>query len=180
MKLMLFLLPSLLLASGPEYSADGQLQFPEHYREWVFLSSGLGMTYGTPAAAQKQNFDNVFVNPESYRAFLQTGQWPDKTIFVLEIRDAKSNVSINKAGHTQGEIVDVEVEVKDASAKSGQWTFYAFPAGPGSKSKAIPGDARCYQCHGQNTAVENTFVQFYPMLFDVAQKKGTVKAGFTK
>src|ERR1700761_4861320 len=66
------------------YSADGQLKFPVDYRQWVFLSSGVGMTYGPVGDAggpAPPMFDNVFVNPEAYRSFLKTGRWPDKSIF---------------------------------------------------------------------------------------------------
>ena len=28
-------------ANAPQYTGDGQLKFPENYREWVYLSSGL-------------------------------------------------------------------------------------------------------------------------------------------
>ena len=35
--------------------------------------------------------------------------------------------------------------------------------------------ASCYACHATHTAVENTFVQFYPTLFEVAREKGTIK-----
>ena len=167
-----------LLAAGPDYSAAGQLKFPEGYREWVFLSSGLGMTYAAPDANQTQRFDNVFVNPEAYRSFLKTGSWPDKTVFVLEIRNSESHVSINLGGHTQGDVSAVEVEVKDSTAKPGLWTFYAFPGGSGSIAKPMARDANCYTCHAKNTAVENTFVQFYPTLFSVAKQKGTLNAGF--
>ena len=38
--------------------------------------------------------------------------------------------------------------------------------------------AGCVECHTKNTAVERTFVQFYPTLLDVARKMGTVKPGF--
>jgi hypothetical protein len=34
---------------APQFTSDGQLVLPKDYREWVYLSSGLGMTYG-PAA----------------------------------------------------------------------------------------------------------------------------------
>jgi hypothetical protein len=34
----------------------------------------------------------------------------------------------------------------------------------------LPFTASCYNCHAINTAVENTFVQFYPTLFEVAKK----------
>jgi len=82
---------SILLLTGaaappPEtefaYAPDGQVKFPADYRQWVFLSSGVGMTYGPIGAAARMGppmFDNVFVNPRSYREFLNTGHWPDKT-----------------------------------------------------------------------------------------------------
>jgi hypothetical protein len=165
-----------------EYSTDGQLKFPADYREWVFLSSGVGMTYGPLAAAGRMGppmFDNVFVNPQSYRSFLKTGHWPDKTMFVLEVRTSESHASINKDGHFQTDVMGIEAEVKDASAKTGEWTFYGFGdsknTGP---AKALDRSASCYSCHGTNTAVENTFVQFYPVLYPIAEARGTLNAKF--
>ena len=32
--------------AGPQYAADNTLVRPADYREWVYLTSGLGMTYG--------------------------------------------------------------------------------------------------------------------------------------
>ncbi len=29
----------------PKYTADGRLMFPENYREWVYLTSGIDMSY---------------------------------------------------------------------------------------------------------------------------------------
>ena len=58
---------------APNYTSDGQLKMPEHYREWIFLSSGVDMSYSPSAAtASHSMFDNVFVNPSAYRSFLQT------------------------------------------------------------------------------------------------------------
>ena len=65
----------------PEYTKDNQLILPSHYREWIFLSSGLGMTYGPVAEANRDMgpmFDNVFVTPAAYHSFLETGKWPGR------------------------------------------------------------------------------------------------------
>src|SRR6516165_10625199 len=74
-------------SNEPQYTKDGQLVRPDNYREWIYLSSGLGMTYGVveSVANPVQRFDNVFVTPQAYKAFLQTGAWPDKTMFALEV-----------------------------------------------------------------------------------------------
>jgi hypothetical protein len=166
---------------GPQYTADGKLIRPADYREWIFVTAGLGMTYG-PAAASSSSprFDNVFVNPSSYRSFMKTGRWPDKTVLILEIRTSASEASINKGGHFQTGVAAVEAAVKDESRFPGQWTYYDFGSGRSLNDAVgpLPGTASCYGCHSKNTAVEWTFVQFYPTLFEVAKRMGTVNAAY--
>ena len=168
---------------GPSFTASGELARPTDYREWVFVSSGLGMTYGpAQAAANRQPmFDNVFVPRAAYRAFLDTGTWPDKTMFVLEIRRALENVSINNGGRTQGDVVVIEASVKDVQRfkATGGWAYFDFGGGDQPRQSASPlaATASCYNCHSTNTAVDNTFVQFYPELLSAAKKHGTLKAG---
>jgi hypothetical protein len=157
----------------PRFTADGKLTFPQDYREWIFLSAGLGMTYGPAAEGQDEHpsFDNVFVNRPAYNSFLQSGQWPDRTIFVLEVRSSRQKGSINNGGHFQGDLAAVESEVKD----QGKWKFFGFETSQAPVA-AIPASASCYSCHAQHGAVDNTFVQFYPTLFKIAKQKGTLKA----
>jgi hypothetical protein len=165
-------------SDAPRYGTDGKLVRPADYREWTFVTSGLGMTYGPNAAAPANpRFDNVFVNPSSYRSFMQTGRWPDKTILMLEIRSSASEGSINRAGHFQTDVVALEAAVKDETRFPGQWTYYDFGPGKALRESAdpLPKTASCYACHSTNTAVEWTFVQFYPTLFEVAKRMGTVK-----
>ncbi len=119
-------------------------------------------------------FDNVFVNPEAYKVFVETGKWPDKTMFVLETRVAESAGSINKAGHFQGtDIMGAEVHLKDDSR--GGWAFYDLD---GERGTLIPKTADCYSCHQQHAAVDTTFVQFYPTLIGIAKAKGTLSAAY--
>src|SRR5882762_7155001 len=62
---------------APQFTADGKLKRPADYREWVYVTSGVGMSYSAMAGSmQSPAFDNVFVRPESYRAFMRTGKWP--------------------------------------------------------------------------------------------------------
>jgi hypothetical protein len=184
-KASLLILAALALAAqtapdGPRYNADGSLQLPKNYRDWIYLSSGLGMTYGPAASANTQNpaFDNVFVNPSSYRAFVETGHWPDQTMFILEVRNATGHGSINNGGHFQSDIRAIEAEVKDEKRFPQKWAFFGF----GRKDTATPNPATssCNQCHGANAAVENTFVQFYPTLLEIAKAKGTLNASYLR
>lgn len=170
-------------ADGPRYTNGTSLVRPADYREWTFLGSGLGLTYegenASPGAPP--SFTNVFVNPSSYRAFMQTGRWPDGSVFVLEIRRSQTGSAPNTTGRFQAEVVALEAEVKDARFPDG-WGFFNFGRGAAITDVAAPlsGDAvaRCVECHTEHTAVERTFVQFYPTLLDVARQKGTLKPGF--
>ncbi|HLQ77170.1 MAG TPA: cytochrome P460 family protein [Terriglobia bacterium] len=160
----------------PRYTSDGQLMKPDNYREWIFLSSGLGMTYGPASTADASNprFDNVFVTPQAYKAFMSSGTWPDKTMFALEVRSAATKGSINNGGHYQDQVSGLEVEVKDSTRFETKWAFFGF-GGAATSAKPFAANAGCQACHSANGAVDNTFVQFYPTLIPVAKAKGTFK-----
>ena len=113
-------------ATAPAYTADGRLILPAAYRKWVYLSSGLDMSYLSGALRSVSTFGNVFVNPEAYDSFLANGTWPDKTVLVLEVRRAEQEASINRGGRSQGDIVQTEVHLKDNARFEGGWAFFAF------------------------------------------------------
>jgi len=176
---------SLLLTAGaqttaptdvPTYTAEGKLVMPVNYREWIYLTSGIDMTYTQPtsataASAAHSIFDNVFVTPSAYRSFLQTGTWPDKTMLVLEVRTAENPVSINKTGHTQSTSVrNIEIHLKDKN----EWAFYVGGKPGGTPASRVPQTANCYTCHQAHGAVDTTFVQFYPTLLPLATEKKTL------
>lgn len=159
-------------ADRPHYQGP-KLVRPDDYREWIYLSSGLGMNYNagmnTPAL-----FTNVFVAPWAYREFVATGKWPEKSMFVVEERAAQTNGSINKAGHFQTDLAGLGVEVKDSARFPEKWAYFSF--GAAAKTATANPKAACWQCHEDNAAVEHTFVQFYPTLKPVAQKFGTYRS----
>jgi Cytochrome P460 len=161
---------------APVYTDDGRLVMPDDYRTWVYLSSGFDMSYSPAMRMGHHMFDNVFVEPGAYKAFIETGTWPDKTMLVLEARGAKDRGSINKGGNFQGEIMGREVHVKDTSRFEGGWAFFGFD--DAKPSKMTPRSAECYSCHAQHAAVDTTFVQFYPTLLPIAAGKGTLSAAY--
>ena len=175
---MLAPLLSLLAASAtaaPVYDTAGDLIPPADYREWVFLSAGLDMSYSETAAAMDHSvFDNVFVDPASWAAFKQSGHWPDKTMMVLETRVANSHGSINKHGQYQtGETMGVEVHVRDEARFKGGWGFFRLDGQ--APAKLVPYQAECYACHTAHGAVDTTFTQFYPTAKPIAVKAGNFR-----
>jgi hypothetical protein len=87
-------------------------------------------------------------------------------------------VSINNGGRTQGKLVGIEASIKDRQRFPEEgWGYFSFDGSQGLVDQALPlpATATCYACHKTHTAVDNTFVQFYPTLFEVAKRLGTIK-----
>lgn len=156
----------------PEYTTDNRLRLPKKFREWIFLSSGLGMSY-SPGGMDHQMFTNVFVPQWAYAKFVQSGKWPDKTVFVVEERYSETKGSINKDGHFQADVMGYGVEVKDETRFPEKWAYFSFDETM-KPAEANP-KAGCWQCHEDHAAVEHSFVQFYPTLKPVAKKFGTYR-----
>ena len=176
---MVFSQNAAIPAPTAQYTPDGAMQRPDRYREWIYLSTGFDMSYNPAMRMGQHLFNNVFVNPEAYRAYLASGTWPDKAVLVLEARGAMDKGSINKAGRFQGTgIMGLEVHVKDGARFAGQWAFYSFDSD--RPAKMIRQSADCYSCHTRHAAVDTTFVQFYPTLLPIAQARGTLSASYKR
>ncbi len=160
-------------APAARFTADGAFIPPADYREWIFLGSGLDMSYSdTPPMAGASMFNGVFVDPAAWRAFKATGHWPDGSVFVLENRGAASHGSINKHGQYETEeLMGMEVHVRDEKRFKGGWGFFGVSGA--APARLIPYSASCYACHEAHGAVDTTFTQFYPVAKSIAVKAGT-------
>lgn len=180
--------------AGPEYNAQGELKLPDDYRTWVFVGSNLGIEYGDDAtqpakkdskpkeapkadAAKKAktgNFHNVYINPEAYAEYLKSGKFPEKTVLVLDIYKAEAgdSKSILSEGLFPGKQTGIAVAVKNSARPDGSktnWAYYDFP--PGRTTAKAFADKACYDCHLHHADDDNVWVQFYPTLLRVKEKK---------
>lgn len=158
------------------YQGQNRLAVPSAYREWVFLTSSLDLNY-SDGTDGRSVLDNVFVNPDAYRAFVRTGTWPNKTIIVKENRVAASAGTISKSGKFQTRVMNMEIHVKDEARFPGKWAFFISSDGK-TPGEFVPMTANCYSCHSKHGAVDTTFVQFYPTLLEIAKSKNTLSEGY--
>lgn len=82
----------------------------------------------------------------------QPPRWPDKTMFLLEIRRSVEKGSINNGGHYQGDALRLEAAVKDEARYPQKWAYFAFD--DADKAAPLPAKSACNSCHHQNAAVE--------------------------
>ncbi len=171
--------PANGVSGAPGYDADGRLLFPADYRDWIFLSSGLNMSYSDgPVSSGMNMFGNTFAPRAAYAAFRKTGVWPDRTVLLIENRNAATKGSINKRGQYQTlETMGFEAHVKDLARFKGGWGFFGFDNDE-KPATLIAYKAQCYSCHQAHAAADTTFVQYYPTLLPIATKLKTLNPAY--
>ncbi|HTD32880.1 MAG TPA: cytochrome P460 family protein [Candidatus Elarobacter sp.] len=139
-----------------------------------------------PSPSPAPAFQNVFVSPAAYASFQKTGLYPDKTVFVLEVRASVARQSkFLSDGLYQGDIVALRMEVRDdARYPKTKWAWFTFAQDPAGGWRIAPPApeplANCWQCHVTHGAVQDSFTQFYPTLFAIAKAHGTVKPAYAR
>lgn len=164
----------------PAYAADGKLIRPTGYREWIFVGSSLGLSYSKPNENDQGPglFHHIYIQPEAYRHYAETGTFPEKTMLVMENYSAGSkedntakDLTKDKEefehlnGHFEDRRVGVEVALKDSARFPDSWAYFNFSTRAGllESAGAFP-KAMCWDCHNTHAAVDNVFLQFYPVL----------------
>jgi tetratricopeptide (TPR) repeat protein len=140
---------------------------PEGYREWVFVGSSLGLRYEEGKKHPEQlEYKNVYIDPAAYRAYKETGAFPQGTVLVLETATGEEKKEPGLRGSFQKEFTGLSAAVKDKERFPDGWAYFSFSDGPGkTKEKAPPAKkSACYDCHREKGAEDNVFTQFYPVL----------------
>jgi hypothetical protein len=161
---------------GPTWTADGKLALPKGFHEWVFLGSPL-----TPHALNGGNapfpeYHNVYVQPQAYRAYRKTGEWPEGTIMLKELQLTRtgtnpdgSSIEVSGRGYFPGATNGIDISVKDSKRfkDSNGWGFFNFGhhAPPYAEAAAPQPVEACAGCHIAN-ADNMVFSKFYKPILD--------------
>ena len=150
------------------FTADGRLVRPAGGVGWVLAGTSMGLTYteptSTPAPGEPPGiFLNVYVQPWAYERFMESGEFPEGTMFVLAMAEPVRKADPARGGFYMGEISMMEVHLKRAGVHESGWGFYGF-GGEDASAKLIPSEANCYSCHRDEAAYDQAFVQFYPKI----------------
>lgn len=161
---------------GPTWTETGELVLPTNFHEWVFLGSPL-----TPHALNGGNapfpeYHNVYVQPEAFRAYRQTSEWPEGTILLKELQLTRpatnadgSSVEVSGRGYFPAAVNGIDISVKDSARfkASNGWGFFNFGhhAPPYAKTASEQGIETCAGCHIAN-ADDMVFSKFYKPILE--------------
>lgn len=153
-----------------QFNDKGELMLPQDYREWVMVGTQVTPNELNEGNAPFAEIRTVYIDPESYAHWKQTGKFRDGAMTVKElvsVGDRKGPGSGN--GYFMGDYIGLEASVKDSkrfASEPGNWAFYIFYV-PGTPlvaaAKNLP-TAECAACHEKNANTDMVFTQFYPVL----------------
>lgn len=163
----------------PQYTKQGELKFPADFRNWIFVGAALGLSYSEHAEDKdQQKFTNIYITPEAYKQYERTGEFPEKTILAMPVyrqNRKQPHGDLNLQGSFEGDLLAVEVAVKDGERFDDAWSYFDFSPADGETklrqtSKAFP-TSKCYDCHLEHASDDNVFVQYYPVLRRLTKNK---------
>ena len=120
-------------------------------------------------AAPFPEFHAVYIDPDSWAHYEQTGNFQDGTVIIKELVSVGSKAAVSGKGYFMGEFVGLEATVKDSQRfpdEPGNWAYFSFGHHPepyAESATAFPA-AGCNACHQVNAAQDWVFTQFYPLL----------------
>jgi len=159
--------------AGPSFDSEGRILIPANMDRWPTVGTTYALSYEGDGGT---TLNSVRLDPESYDAFVKTGQFPVGAIFALEVRTPVTEVAPAKGGKTQGAIVGRSLHVKDEKAGPGTWTFYGYGATAATGSP-IPRSQACYSCHDEHAGKTDTvFMQYYPALAEARERAARAPA----
>ncbi len=159
-------------AQAEEYFSmnDGQLERPTGYREWVYVGTPVTPNDMNNGKAAFPEHHNVYIDPDSWSHWKNTGEFRDGTILVKELVSVGSKAAVSGAGYFQGEFIGLEATIKSSEhfeSEPGNWAYFSFSTPDHKKltttATAFP-TASCNACHAGAAADDFVFTQYYPVL----------------
>jgi hypothetical protein len=163
----------------PAFTEDGQLVLPpaEIWREWPYVGTPLTPNVLNGGEAAFPEFHSVYIDPESWEHWKETGEFRDGTILAKELvliltEGAHPDGSTDQEsgrGYFMDDFAGFEIAYKSAEHfpdEPGNWAYFTFGhhAPPYDASTARQPVENCAACHQASAADDFVFTQFYPVL----------------
>ena len=150
------------------FDGQGWLIRPTGYRTWVYIGTPLTPNDMNPPEAPFPDFHNVYIDPESYDHYMETGNFREGTVLVKELVSVGSKAAASGRGYFMGEFIGLEAAVKDSNRfpdEPGNWAYFSFGHSYplADTAEKFPA-AACSSCHEAAAADNGVFTQYYPVL----------------
>jgi len=148
----------------------GELIRPTDYRTWVYIGTPVTPNDLNGGHAAFPEMHNVYIDPESYKVYKETGKFREGTIIVKELVSVGATQAVSGKGYFEGEFLGLEASVKskkDFPKEPGNWAIFTFSdmkTGILKDSAPVMPSDKCVSCHQASASDDFVFTQYYPVL----------------
>jgi hypothetical protein len=155
---MLMLLAAATLLSLSALYAAESVQFPDNFRRWVHVGTGVILPGANPQLKSEEGMHHIFANARAVDGY-SSGDFPDGSIIVYELREAQQKNGVI----FEGDRKRVDVMIKDSShyAGTGGWRFERFWGNDQTQNAIHDSGTSCFQCHSKANAHGFVFSQLH-------------------
>jgi hypothetical protein len=153
--LTLLALPILLILR-PAVSAD-PVPYPEGYRQWTHVKS-MVLQEGHPLFEAFGGIHHIYANPKALSAYRKGSPFPDGSIIVFDLLEAKTENNAIVEGARK--VVGVMVKDRRRYASTGGWGFEAFRGD--TRERLVQDMNSCFGCHMSAKDTDYVFSRYRP------------------
>ena len=154
--LLLLLVGALTNNVSTQAGSGPAVPYPEGYRTWVHVKSGL-VSARHPDFARSGGFRHLYGNPAAITGY-RTGTFPDGSIIVVDwLEGQDANGSFTEAARLR---IDVMAKDTNRYAATKGWGFERFNGNSQSERMVTAADSQCVTCHAGPNAKDLVFSKF--------------------
>jgi hypothetical protein len=151
-----------------EFTPDGKLKQPVGYRQWIYVGASVTPNDLNGGKALFPEFHAIYIDPESFAEYRETGKFRDGTVLVKELSSVGSKETTSGKGYFLGDFTGLAVSIKDSKRfkdEPGNWAYFSFGhkyplEAEVSKSPTFA----CNKCHQDSAKQDWVFTQNYNVL----------------
>ena len=151
-----------------EFTADGKLKQPVGYRQWIYVGASVTPNDLNGGKALFPEFHAIYIDPESFAEYRETGKFRDGTVLVKELSSVGTKETSSGKGYFLGDFTGLAVSIKDSKRfkdEPGNWAYFSFGhkyplEAEVSKSPTFA----CNKCHQDSAKQDWVFTQNYNVL----------------
>lgn len=143
-----------VLSASTVWAVDSG-QYPENFRRWVHVGTGVILPGGA-FPENEQGMHHIFANQKAVDGYA-SGDFPDGSVIVYELREAQQKNGIIFEGERRR--VDVMIKASSLYNKTGGWKFERFLGNQQAQDAVHDSGASCFQCHANANAHGFVFSQ---------------------
>ncbi|MCS6971384.1 MAG: cytochrome P460 family protein [Turneriella sp.] len=133
-----------------------EVPYPEGYRSWTHVKS-LQLKEKHPLFKDFGGLHHVYANAVGLETLKKGGSYPDGTIFVFDLLEAKSDDATMAEGARK--VLGVMYKNSQVFAQTGGWGFEAFAGNTRNRLVAGKHEA-CFGCHASEKASDYVFSKY--------------------